>query len=120
MNIFLRFYYGLRLRRAAQMAEEAHEQTLNRYFVLPVSGTTKLAVVDRNNFRKLKRKHYINSNVTMMDLKAECFYATANRQGTQAMSEKTRRAKAGQYFSYVEAMRSLSKNKKRNDPHCQD
>ena len=107
MNIFLRFFYGLRLRRAAQMADEAHAKTGNRYFVMPVSGTTKLAVMDRSNFRQLKRKHYIKQGVTMLDVKAECFYATPNSIGQHGMSIETKREKGRQFFSYIEATRKL-------------
>jgi hypothetical protein len=62
---------------AVRRAEDAHAKDSDRYFVLP-SGDGKLVIVDKMNFKRLKRKHYVGRNHTPSRLIDECFYYTAN------------------------------------------
>lgn len=62
---------------AVRRAEDAHAKDSDRYFVLP-SGDGKLVIVDKMNFKRLKRKHYVGRNQTPSRLIDECFYYTAN------------------------------------------
>ena len=62
---------------AVRKAEDAHAKDSDRYYVLP-SGDGKLVVIDRMNFKKLRRKHYVGKKHTPSRLVDECFYYTAN------------------------------------------
>ena len=65
MNIFKRIRASLRLHEAIRQAEKAHQENGGRYYVMPTSGVSgQLVIMDRNNFRKLKQKHYINYNTS--------------------------------------------------------
>ena len=75
MNIFKKIRASLRLREAVRQADKAHRENGQRYYVMPTSGVSgQLVIMDRNNFRKLKQKHYINHNTFVRDLEFECFY----------------------------------------------
>lgn len=111
MNIFRRFKASLRLREAIKMANKAHQQTGQRYYVMPQHGSCgqKLIVMDRQNFRRLKMKHYITHDARVFDLVRECFYCTSYTNGDQYLSEADRKKKAQQYFAWVEADRKATK-----------
>ena len=104
MNFFVRLKASLRLREAIRMADKAHLKTGNRYYVLPQynSGGKKLVVMDRQNFRRMKLKHYINHDVKVFDLVRECFYCTGYRNGSHYLSPSVRNKKVKQYFDWVE------------------
>lgn len=115
MNIFRKFKASLRLREAIRMADKAHAQTGQRYYVMPQhhSGGRKLIVMDRYNFRRLKLKHYIHSEARVLDLERECFYCTGYRDGNQYLSTADRKKKILQYFAWVEADRRATKLKRK-------
>lgn len=113
MNIFKKIKASLRLREAVIMADKAHNENGQRYYVMPTSGTSgQLVVMDRNNFRKLKHKRYINSKTFVRDLEAECFYCTPYRNGAGELSDEAAALKRRQYFSWLEAISKLRKNGK--------
>lgn len=112
MNIFKRFFYYLRLRKAVELADNLYKSTGRRHYVMPSPGhRCELLVMDRGNFRKLRQKHYINGEARVFNLVQESFYFTPHRGGSGALSEKDRRHKFGQYYSWVSA--NLKNNKKR-------
>lgn len=117
MNIFRRFKSSLRLREAIKMANKAHQQTGQRYYVMPQHGSCgqKLIVMDRQNFRRLKMKHYITHDARVFDLVRECFYCTSYANGDQYLSEADRKKKAQQYFAWVEADRKATKQKRKRN-----
>lgn len=116
MNIFRKLKASLRLREAIRMADKAHSQTGQRYYVMPQhhSGGRKLIVMDRYNFRRLKLKHYIHSEARVFDLVRECFYCTGYRDGKQFLSPDARKHKITQYFAWVDADRRATKQRRKN------
>ncbi len=85
---------------AVQKANDAHEGTGERYYVMP-STDGKLVVVDRRNFRLLKRKHYINQNANIGIMQKECFYCTPYRNGSGEMPDEVRVLKKAAYMDWV-------------------
>lgn len=116
MNFFRKFNASLRLREAIKMANKAHSQTGQRYYVLPQHNSfgKKLIVMDRFNFRRLKMKHYIHSDARVFDLVRECFYCTGYRDGSQYLSAQDRKKKIVQYFAWVKADRKATKTRRKN------
>lgn len=113
MNIFMKIKATLRLREAMRQAEEAHGENGQRYYVMPTSGTSgQLIIMDRDNFRKLKQKHYISYSTFVSDLERECFYCTPYRNGTGELSAVAIAMKKKQYFSWLDAIKKLKKEKK--------
>ena len=111
MNIFKKITASLRLREAVRKADEAHGENGQRYYVMPTSGTSgQLVIMDRNNFRKLKQKHYIKYSTFVSDLERECFYCTAYRNGAGELSAEVIALKKKQYFSWLEAIAKSKKN----------
>lgn len=103
MNIFKRFFAFLRYYSAvtkAQVAAAANGGA--RHFVIPAqAGSRRLLVLDRKNFRALKRKHYIPQNATMADVLRECFYFTVTPQ-QEKEHRKLLDAKYEQYLRWFE------------------
>jgi len=114
MNIFIKFKAYLQLREAVKKADEAHEEDGERYYVLPTNDG-KLIVMDRKNFRILKKKHYINRNSNIRDLVEECFYCTPYRDGSMFLTEKAIEMKRQQFYSWKEAYRKMNKARKHPD-----
>ncbi len=85
---------------AVQKANYAHEETGERYYVMP-STDGKLVVVDRRNFRLLKRKHYINQNANIGTMQKECFYCTPYRNGSGEMPDEVRVLKKAAYMDWA-------------------
>ncbi len=113
MNIFKRIKASLRLHEAVRRADKAHSENGQRYYVMPTSGTSgQLVIMDRNNFRKLKQKHYINFNTFVRDLEVECFYCTPYRNGAGKLSAEAVALKRRQYFSWLEAITKSKHNGK--------
>lgn len=110
MNIIQQLYYYLRYREAVRKAEMAHFNDSDRYYVLPYDGT-KLMIVDRKNFKMLKRKGYIDERATMKDVMAECFYFTAGKN-QPSMSQWQQKIKLKQYYAYITAVKLDRKKKK--------
>ena len=121
-NPFHQFIDYLRYREAVRKADNAHAQTGERYYVMPAAVPEasapgiNLLIMDRNNFRKLKQKHYINIRATQQDLLSECFYCTPYRNGDGYLDAHGRRIKLALYFSYCQATRKLIKQKKHGQP----
>ena len=108
---YLRDY--LRLRKAIQMADEQHAKDGDRYYVMPTTDGN-LLIVDRKNFRGMKRKHYIGKNVTLNDINRECFYHTPHANGTGAITPDERKARANSYYAWCSFQHSFNKNKKKH------
>lgn len=108
-NFIRHFKDYLRLRAAIKKADEQHAKDGDRYYVTP-SLNGQLLIMDRKNFRKLKQKHYIEKNVTLNDLRRECFYHTPYSNGTDAMPDEERKLRAASYYSWCNIMHL--KNKK--------
>ena len=106
MNGFVKFYAFLQYRRAVQMADKAHEENGARFYVMPnARGKIRLIVTDRKNFRRLRMKHYIDSNVKMEDVLQHCFYYTPYASGDGAITEAETSAKLARYYAWVDRRR---------------
>lgn len=103
MNVFKKLKAYLRYREAVRKANEAHERTGERYYVMPASGTKRaLLVMDRFNFRRLKHKGYITNKAFVADLERECFYATPYRNGSAEFSTLVIEFKKRQYYAWYD------------------
>jgi hypothetical protein len=112
MNIFHKLKSSLMYREAVRKADRAHADDGRRYYVLP-SAEGKLLIMDRENFRILKHKHYIDSRARVQDLVDECFYCTPYRNGDGALPPEQQAIKRKQYFSWYRAFSRLKKLKNR-------
>lgn len=102
MNIFKKLKASLRLREAIKKAEQAHQETGERYYVMPTAGSKgQLIIMDRKNFRRLKAKGYISQKVKVNDLEKECFYCTSYRNGDGALPDFIIRMKRNEYFLWL-------------------
>lgn len=120
MNVFQRLKASLRLDKAVKKAEQAHQETGERYYVMPFIGSKgHLVIMDRYNFRKLKQKGYITRNAFVRDLERECFYFTAYRDGSSAISPEIEKLKREQYFSWYEDAVKKYKKKKSDGLHSE-
>lgn len=116
MNLFQKLKARLTYREAVRRADKAHAEDGRRYYVMP-SAEGKLLIMDRENFRILKHKHYINSKATVKDLLNECFYFTPYRNGDGAIDAFGRELKWQQYMSWCVAVHKIkkSRHKKQRD-----
>lgn len=113
LNIFQKLKATLRLREAINKADNAHNNSGERYYVMPTSGTSgDLIIMDRANFRKLKQKGYISRSIYTRDLERECFYCTPYRNGSGELHPDILSLKREQYFSWVAATIKARKNEK--------
>lgn len=106
MNIFRKLKASLRLREAIKQADKAHKETGERYYVMPTTGKRgQLVIMDRKNFRILKRKKYINHNAGVNELKRECFYCTPYKSGNGKLSSEIIAYKRNLYFEWVGSLK---------------
>ncbi len=111
MNIFRQFFAYLRLREAIRKADEAYIRTKNRQYVLPGSDC-RLIIMDRSNFRLLKRKGYIPNNACTHDAVVESFYFTPYRDGSGWITKADRLHKLKKYFQwYAKSLKEIKKKK---------
>lgn len=113
MNIFQQFFAYLRLREAVRKADEAYRLHRRRFYVLP-GADRSLVVMDRSNFRILKRKGYISPKAFTRDAVNESFYFTPFADGSGRLSDADRRHKVMQYFSWYETRLKEAKKRKRD------
>lgn len=115
-NFFQKLKDYLRYREAVKKADKAHNETGERYYVMPnntQSGKPQLIIMDRWNFRKLRQKHYIPKEAKVRDLVNECFYCTAYPNGDGYLDERGRKLKLKTYFSYCKAVRAQKKGSRK-------
>lgn len=117
MNILQNFKARLQLRDAIKKADEAHQKTGERFYVLPLSqDRAKLVIMDRHNFRLMKRKRYIGRDVFVKDLERECFYFTPYCNGSCSINSELARLKLRQYLDWYAYCIKKSKSKN-NEVH---
>ncbi|MBR0264203.1 MAG: hypothetical protein IJQ60_10025 [Prevotella sp.] len=112
-NFIQHFRDYLRLREAVNTADEHHAKDGDRYYVMP-SLDGKLVIMDRKNFRLLKRKHYISQDVTLNQLRSECFYHTPYANGTDRMPAHIRKERAEKYYEWITTWRKAEKMRKKD------
>lgn len=89
----------MRYNYAVKMAEKAHKQKGERFYVMP-DHNDKLIVMSRRDMRILRRYRFMARSVNMYAIMKECFYATADRKG-QKLSESILKAKRDMYIQYI-------------------
>ena len=104
MNIFTYFKSILRLKYAIDKADQAHMKTGDRYYVMP-NYNGKLIIMNRRQFRLLKKQERIPQKACVFDLQKECFYCTPYQNGQGALPENIIQAKRKMYLEYVEHIR---------------
>ena len=103
MNIFKKFRAYLRFNEAVKKADKAHQQTGERFYVMPMEQPRgSLLIMDRAQFRKLRQKHYIPRHARVKNLEDECFYHTSYRHGNGKLSTADMEKKRKQYYSWLE------------------
>lgn len=112
MNIIKKFRASLIFREAVRQADEAHEKTGSRYYVMPNGNSGKLIIMDRSNFRKLKQKGYLEKKFFVGDLVRECFYCTPYGSGMNKLSSEVIALKHKQYFEWLNAIDKTKRNGK--------
>ena len=110
MHIFKKLKESLRILEAVIKSYYSHQQTGERYYVMPASADgCKLIIMDRFNFRKLKQKGYITRKAYVADIERECFYFTPYRNGSCAISPEIESVKRRQYLDWYNACIKKSK-----------
>lgn len=104
MNIFNYIIALSKLEYAIHMANKAHEQDGQCYYVMP-DANDRLIILTRYSFRKLKKQGLISSKATITDITRESFYFTPHANGTGALSPVARKAKRKMYLEYTEFRR---------------
>lgn len=99
----------LRLKEAIRLADKAHKETGNRYYVLPNGNKGKLMIVDRANFRKLKQKNYLPRKMYIYDITHYCFYCTPYKDGRGKLSKKDLEAKRELYIKFLIDIENVGK-----------
>lgn len=100
MNIFNYIIALSKLEYAIHMANKAHEQDGQRYYILP-DANDRLIILTRYSFRKLKKQGLISSKATITDITRESFYFTPYANGTDSLSLEASKAKRKMYLKYV-------------------
>lgn len=101
MNIFKKFKAYLRFREAIRQADKAYMQNNQRYYVLPSPDGT-LVIMNRKNFRILKRKGYIDRRAYVLGLEKGCLYCTPYGNGTRGMNAETRKERFTRYLEILD------------------
>ena len=97
-NPIKKFKAFLTLESAIKQAEESYAKKRCRYYVMPQEGG-KLVVFDRQTFRIMKRKGYIDQSYNMKDVEYTCFYATPYRNGKE-YSKKELNIKRKEFYEW--------------------
>lgn len=101
MNIFKKFMAFLRFREAVKQADNAYKINGRRFYVLPSAGR-KLVIMDRKNFRELRRKHYIDRNAKVPQLAESSVYCTPDARGMGGTPPEAFKAKFHNYIKWME------------------
>lgn len=101
MNIFKKFVAFLRFREAVKRADEEHQRIKRRYYVLPTLDE-KLVIVDRKNFRELRRKHYIHRGVKVPDLIKQSLYHTPDAREMGGTPASLLKQRFKEYITWLE------------------
>lgn len=110
MNIFNYIIALSKLEYAIHMANTAHGQDGQRYYILP-DANDRLIILTRSSFRKLKKQGLIDRRANINDIVRESFYFTPHANGTGSLSPAAQKAKRKMYMQYIQFRR---KQKRRN------
>lgn len=98
-NLRSRIQYDI----AVKKAENEHEKNKSRYYVIPAESG-KLIVLDRQNFRLLKKKKYFSNNISTTNLLYQSYYYTADRSGKGEMPKNRMLGKKKDFVLWKEKM----------------
>lgn len=84
------------------MADQAHAKTRQKFYVLPTKDG-KLVVMDRKNFRGLRRKGYISRDAKVPALSTNSVYHTADARGMGYIDPRFLRYKFNDYIKFLKA-----------------
>lgn len=101
MNIFKKLKAYLRFREAIRQADKAYVNTNQRHYVLPTPDGM-LIIMNRKNFRELKRKGYIDRRAYVLGLEKGCLYCTPYGNGTRGMNNETREERFKRYIEILD------------------
>lgn len=106
MNPFTKLKAYLRLREAIKKADAAHAANGQRFYVIPAQDR-QLVVIDKQNMKRLRQKHYLHPNFTTHDLIRTCFYHTPYSNGEGAISPLQANLRRSFYYKwYAESAKS--------------
>lgn len=111
LNLIRKFKSYLIYREAVAKAETLHSETGDRQFVIP-SPDGSLIIVDRRNFRLLKRKGYIEKDVRISDLIISSFYYTSDRSGRYPIPEHEIEIRKQKFYLWRKRTRKENRKKK--------
>ena len=100
MNIFKKFRAYLRFREAVRQADAAHKKSHQRFYVLP-DNRGNLIIMDRRNFRLMRRKRYISRAASVPELSFKSIYFTPNAKGEGGVPQEDIKTKFASYVSYL-------------------
>lgn len=98
---------------AKRQAEEQHARTNERFYVIP-SEKGKLVIMDRKNFRMLKRKKYFSQQMSTTNLMLQSYYYTPDRAGKNGMTPESVKARKEAFSLWKEKLyRQRKRDKKK-------
>lgn len=100
MKFLKKFKAYLRLLEAVKKADNEFKKNGERYYVMP-GYDRKLIIMDRRNFRLLKKKHYITNKATVKNLELECFYCTPYKDGKGQLTKEDIKSKREEYYKWL-------------------
>lgn len=111
MNIVKKIKAYLQFRQAVRMAEEAHAENGTRYYIMPSvqKGKPVLIIINKKNFKGLKRKGYIPREASMPNLTRECFYFTERFSSDDAMHPDVAKQKREEFYKWHAAVSKQNK-----------
>lgn len=103
MNVFKKLRAYLRFKEAVKQADEAYQKHNHRFYVLP-DHNGNLIIMDRRNFRILRRKKYISRLATVPELSFNSVYHTPDAKGEGGIATDDLKMKFREYVTYLRIM----------------
>lgn len=91
---------NMRLAHAIRLAEKAHAEHKDRFYVMP-DHRDRLIIMRRRSMRILRRRHYMDSSVRMSNMLQESFYFTADRGECGGLTPGQKELKRLMYLEYA-------------------
>lgn len=96
---------SIRLWVASKKADMAYNKAMSdnardkRFYVMP-DANNKLIIMNRSQFRKLKKYNYMSNDVLIKHLLQECFYFTPYHNGKEPITKDVKKIKRVMYLQY--------------------
>lgn len=98
--------------KAVEQADKEYSKSRNRQYVVP-DKDGKLIVMDRKNFRLLKRKSYMPAGMNTPTLMNASYYHTQDRGGNSPMSPEQVQKNKDSYVLWREQLYRARKREKK-------